>query len=183
MRDARRRARLARVGRPLRTAHVVVVAASLFATAGCAATRLEEGRYRSPKGYHVAVPPNGWTVMSQDDVDLVLRHEDPPARMLVNASCDETVRSRSGKILARHLLMGLKHRTVVERGEVALAGRPATHLLLEGEDGEEGPRVRVDAYVVKTDRCVYDFLYVAPAASFAAARRDFQRVLESFRME
>lgn len=179
---ARRRARLARVSRPLRTARVVV-AASLLATAGCAAARIEEGRYRSPKGYHVAVPPNGWTVMSQDDVDLVLHHEHPPARMLVNASCDETVRSRSEWILARHLLMGLRHRTVVESGKVALAGRPAMHLLLEGEDGDEGTRVRVDAYVVKTDGCVYDFLYVAPAASFAEARGDFQHMVESFRME
>ena len=182
MRDVRRRARPARVSRPLRTAHVVV-AASLLATTGCATARLEDDRYRSPKGYQVAVPPNGWTVVNEDDVDLVLRHEHPPARMLVNASCDETVRTLSGRVLARQLLMGLKHRTVVERGEVALAGRPAIHVLLEGEDGNEGTRVRVDAYVVKTDRCVYDFLYVAPAASFAEARGDFQRVLESFRVE
>ena len=182
MRDARPRARPAEVPRSLRTAHVVV-AASLLATAGCAATRIEDGRYRSPKGYQVAVPPNGWMVVNEDDVDLVLRHEQPPARMLVNASCDETVRTRSGKVLARHLLMGLKHRTVVERDEVPVGGRPAIHLLLEGEDGDQGTRVRVDAYVVKTDRCVYDFLYVAPAASFAAGREDFRHVVESFRME
>ena len=168
--------------RGARPAHVLV-AACLLVTTGCAATSIEDGRYRSPKGYRVVVPPSGWTVVNEDGVDLMLRYEASPAEMLVNASCEGVYRSRSREILARHLLMGLRHRTVVERGEVAIDGRAAMHVVLEGEDADESVPVRVDAYVLKGDRCVYDFLYAAPAASFEAGRDDFRRLLDSFRME
>jgi hypothetical protein len=170
------------VRRGARPAHLLV-AACLVATAGCATTSIAEGRYRSPKGYRVAVPARGWTLVNEDGVDLILRYDASPAEMLVNASCDGVHRSRSSEILARHLLMGLRHRTVLEKGEVAIDGRAAMHVVLEGEDADERAPVRVDAYVLKGDRCVYDFLYAAPAAAFDAGRDDFRRLLESFTME
>ena len=152
----------------------------MLAAAGCAASgRIEEGRFRSSKGYRVQLPENGWTVTGENGADLVLRRDGAAAEMIVNASCDETLRSRSHEILARHLLMGLRHRTVVERGEAVVSGRAARHVVLEA-DADGGGRVRVDAYVVKDDRCVYDFLYAAPAATFEAGRGEFQRLVESF---
>jgi hypothetical protein len=40
--------------------------------------------------------------------------------------------------------------------------------------------VRVETYVLKDARCVYDFAYVAPPASFEAWRAEFRRLVESF---
>jgi hypothetical protein len=37
----------------------------------------------------------------------------------------------------------------------------------------------VEAVVVRGPRCVYDFLYVAPASTFEAGRGEFRRVVES----
>ena len=163
-----------------RTAWIILVAACVSAGAGCARARIENGRYLSPKGYRVAVPPDGWTVVSGGPADLELRHESPTAQMLVHGSCDGPGRGRSAHILARHLLMGIDHRRVIERGEVAIAGRVATHVVLEGRAPDEEEPVRVEAYVAKSERCIYDFLYAAPVASFETARRDFQRFVESF---
>ena len=39
------------------------------------------------------------------------------------------------------------------------------------------------AYILKNGRCVYDLLYVAPAATFEDGRPDFQRFVESFAKE
>jgi hypothetical protein len=44
-------------------------------------------------------------------------------------------------------------------------------------------RVRVEAYVLKDERCVYDLLYVAPAVAFDALRADFEGVVQSFTAE
>ena len=47
----------------------------------------------------------------------------------------------------------------------------------------DGTEVTVEAVVVKSARCVHDFLYVAPAAAFEAGRRDFRAFVESFEGE
>ena len=65
-------------------------------------------------------------------------------------------------------------------------------MLLRGElsvrirDGQLGARdapVRVEAYVLKDTRCVYDFAYAASPATFETWRADFQRLVESFATE
>ena len=155
----------------------------LSASSGCARARIENGRYLSTKGYRVAVPPDGWTVVSGSRADLELRHASPPAEMLVHGSCDGAARGRSTDVLARHLLMGMDHRRVIEKGEVAIGEGRAAHVVLEGRAPDAGELVRVEAYVMRGERCVYDFLYAAPAASFEISRRDFQRFVESFTTE
>jgi hypothetical protein len=160
-----------------------MTAACLAVSAGCARARIENGRYFSPKGYGIAVPAEGWRIVKQSEADLELRHDSQAAAMLANGSCDSVSLRTSGDILARHVLMGLEHRKVIEKGEVAIGERTATHVVLEGRAPGAGGTVWVEAYVVKGDRCVYDFLYAAPAASFETSRRDFQRFVESFRAE
>jgi hypothetical protein len=155
----------------------------LSASVGCARARIEDGRYLSAKGYRVAVPPAGWTVVAGAPADLALRRESPRAQMLVNASCDGPERGRSSAILTRHLLMGLGRRSPVVKDEVAIGGRVAAHVVLEGQAPGERDAVRVEAYVIRGERCVYDFLYAAPAGSFEAWRGDFRRVVESFTAE
>jgi hypothetical protein len=62
-------------------------------------------------------------------------------------------------------------------------GRQAMHRVLDGRlDGDETP-TRIEVYVMKDDRCVYDFLYAAPPAAFESWRADFRRFVESFAME
>jgi hypothetical protein len=68
---------------------------------------------------------------------------------------------------------------VLQEEHVTVAGRRAAHAVVEGRLGDGAPRMRVEAYVVKDDRCVYDFLYVAPPEAFETWRDDFVRLVET----
>jgi hypothetical protein len=167
-----------------RTGRAIVAATCLATVAGCApVTRVADGRYVSPKGYGVVAPPAAWTVVPEGEADVEWRRTSPPGRMLVNGSCEDGSPRRPLGVLARQLLMGVRNRTVIERGEVTIGGRTARHVVLEGRDADESDPVRVEAYVLKDERCVYDFLYAAPVGSFEASRPEFRRVVDSFTMK
>ena len=161
-------------------------AASALATlalAGCAGRRIEDGVFHSPTGYRVAIPGPEWTIVESSRADLELRHRDGGAGMLANAGCAEEVARRPPARLSMHLLAGLGSRTVLERGEVALAGRPAAHAVVEARAEGAASRVRIETYTLTDGRCVYDFIYAADVAAFAARRGDFTRFLGSFTTE
>ena len=79
--------------------------------------------------------------------------------------------------------MGFQRRATVERGEVDVNGRRAAHTVLEGRLAAGDAPVRVETYVMKDARCVYDFAYAAPPASFETGRAAFRRLVESFATE
>ena len=77
-------------------------------------------------------------------------------------------------------VVGLRARDTLENGLARVGGLLAAHAVLEAQVTGEDERVRVEAYVLKDDRCVYDLVYVAPTSVFAERRPDFQRFVESF---
>jgi hypothetical protein len=159
-------------------AAIVLALATLAATA-CAGARIADGVFHSSKGYRVALPGNGWTV-ANDRADLELTHRDGSAGMLVNASCGRDRSSAPLAVLARHLLTGLRDRSVVMREDVTMNGSVARHSIVEARDRETGAPVKVELYVMRDERCLYDFLYVAPTDSFDAWQRDFERFVRTF---
>jgi hypothetical protein len=159
------------------------VAAARLVAAGCtAARRVERGVYHSSKGYRVAVPGPAWRVVS-GEADLDLEHRAAPARLAVNATCGGVVARRGQDVLERQLLAGLGDRTVLERAGAEVGGRAASRVVAEGAGAAEGGRVRVEAYVMRDGRCVYDLIYAAPADRFPAWRGDFARFVGSFALE
>ena len=159
---------------------VWVVAAT--ALAGCAGSRIEHGIYYSPKGYRITIPGADWSIVEGSRADLELRHERAPVGMLVNAACETEASRRSLGVLARQLLVGLRDRVMLEQGEMSLNGRRAQHVLLDARTSDSGKPMRIESYVMKDERCVYDLLYVVPAASFELWRRDFHRFVETFEL-
>lgn len=158
-----------------------VVAAGLVA--GCAGRRIEGGVFHSPKAYRVALPGGEWMVAEESESDLELRHRTAPAAMLANAQCGGRAPARPLDVLSRHLLIGFQSRTAVERGEVSVNGRRAAHTVLDGRLTAKDKPVRVETYVMKDDRCVYDFAYAARPESFETWRAAFRRFVESFATE
>lgn len=145
--------------------------------AACSAARIESGVFYSPKGYSVKLPGDGWRVAPPGEGDLELRRDAPPGGMLADATCEGGERARPLPVLARHLTFGLTRRVTLEMDTRPLGGRPAAHSVVRGV--LDGAEVKVEAFVLKSDRCIHDFLYVAPVDHFEAGRRDFQALVES----
>ncbi len=158
-------------------------AAAACVLGGCAGGRIESGVYHSSKGYRVALPGPEWSVAEDSRADLELRHRAVPAGMLANASCAGGATAAGLETLARHFLFGFRGRATLERGEVEVNGRPAAHAVLDGRVASGDGPVRVETYVLKDARCVYDFAYAAPPGSFETWRAEFRRLVESFATE
>jgi hypothetical protein len=161
----------------------LVTAVAFAVLAGCAGRRLQDGVYRSEHGFRVTVPGPRWRVVDGTRAELELRRTDGEAGMLAHATCrPDTVRRTFG-LLERHLLLGLRDRATLEADETDLAGRRAAHVVVEGRPRAGEARMRIESYVLKDARCVYDLLYVAPPEEFDGGREDFRRFVQSFAME
>jgi hypothetical protein len=161
----------------------LVTLAAVVLVSGCAVKRIENGVYHSSKGYRVAIPNGEWTLVDEGPADLVLRHRASAAGMAVNAACDGAAARRPAGALDRQLQIGLRDRRTIERATIDVAGRPASRMVVEGRLEEDATRARIESLSLSDGRCLYDFLYVAPPATFEATRADFGRFVDSFRME
>jgi len=155
---------------------------ALVLLAGCATAtgRIENGMFHSAKGYRVTLPP-GWRVDTGQRADLALRAEARPGGMVVDATCHGRESSRPLDVLARHLTFGLTRRDVLENGTSTVGGREAAHSVIRGL--AQGRTVTVEALVMRAERCVHDFLYVAPSEAFDDGRPAFRALVESFVLE
>jgi hypothetical protein len=167
-----------------------LLAVFLLSGVACSAGRIEGGVFYSAKGYRVAIPGQAWQVVADGGGDLELRRIEPKgggpeggrgmnAGILVNATCEGNAPRRTLPVLARHLTFGIEDRQLLERDEAAIGGRTAFRSLIRGR--LDGAPVQVEAYVMKDERCVYDFLYVAPPEEFAAGVGEFRAFVGSFR--
>jgi hypothetical protein len=149
-----------------------------FLLAGCSTSRIEQGVFYSPKGYHVTLPGDGWAVLPGGAAELELQRKNPAGGILADATCDGKTAGRPLPVLARHLTFGLGQRETVESVQNDAGGRQTERTVVRGT--MDGTEVMVEAVVVKDERCVYDFVYVAPASAFEAGRGDFQAFVASF---
>lgn len=168
-------------GRAGRAAPLIV--AVVVIAVGCAGKRIENGMFHSRSGYRVVLPGPAWAVSDGGPAELELRHRSVPAGMLVNATCDGPAARRDLDVLARHVLIGLRDRRVLAADQVSLNGRQGGRTVVEGRSPDTRAPVRVEAYVLRDGRCVYDLLYVAPPEAFDALRADFEEFVQSFTTE
>lgn len=159
------------------------LAAAMLALGACAGQRIENGIYRAPSGYRVSVPAAGWDVVEDTRADLELRQRSAAAGMLVNGLCDARTARHDATALTVQLLIGLRDRVTLVSDEARVDGRVAAHRLVEGRMQHSDQRVRVEAYTLTNERCVWDLLYVARPAVFDGGRADFQRFVDSFHGE
>ncbi len=161
---------------------VIGVAATVVVLSGCASggPRVENGVFRVPTLFRVTVPGPDWDVATASRAELELRHRGTRAGILANVECGEELGRRDLAVLARRLFLGLREREVLENGAASIGGVPAVRAVMDAQVAGQDDRMRMEAYVAKDGRCVYDLVYVAPAATFAERRPDFQRFVESF---
>lgn len=153
---------------------------TMLATLGCAGSRLEEGVFRSSRGYRIVVPGPAWVVANEDGTELTLRNRTAPAAMLANATCEEAPARSALPTLTFQLLASVRERRVLAGGEAALDGLPAQYTVVEGRGDRDSAPVRVEAWVASDRRCVYDLAYAAAPGVFDEWRPDFRRFVETF---
>ena len=163
-------------------ARLVVLAVTLL-VCGCAVKRIENGVYHSSKGYRVTIPKAEWTLVGEGPADLTLRHRVSAAGMAINAVCEGPAPRRAPGVLARQLQIGLRDRRTIERTSVEVGGHPASRVVVEGRLEDSPESVRIESLSMTNERCLYDFLYVAPPAAFEATRGDFTSFVDSFGTE
>jgi hypothetical protein len=129
------------------------------------------------------LPGQDWRVVSESRADLELRHREAPAGIVVNASCDARLVGRPVEALRREILAGFSDRDVEVQEAASVAGREAAHMVVEGRAGDPAERVRVELFVLKGDRCVYDLFYAAPPPDFARGQADFRTLVGTLTLE
>jgi len=148
--------------------------------AGCAGREAPDAVYRSSKSYRVALPGPDWGAVSASRADVELRHREAPAAILTNASCGPRLASHPIESLRREILAGFSGRDVQLHEAVSVGGREGTHMIVDGWVSRPDALVRVELFVLRGDRCVYDLVYAAPPGDFARWQAEFQRLVASF---
>jgi hypothetical protein len=155
---------------------LALLAAALL-LAGCApsahrAARKLEGRY------HLDAPNDGWKRVPPGGADLAWHHAGLGATLYSDSNCGPRFDELAAPLLATELLAGLQAVTTESEAPLSLAGRVGVTRTHAGT--LDGVPVRLALAVLNRDACTYDMVLVAPPESFERARRDWERVVQSF---
>lgn len=118
------------------------------------------------------VPP-GWTRIRVDGADVAYRDEPHEGSVLFDVRCHDRDGDAPLASLTEHLIMGTTERNVEKQETIPFDGREAMHTVMSAK--LDGVPMQYDLYVMKKDGCVYDVVYVAPAARFSTGGAAFEQ--------
>ncbi len=156
----------------------MLAAGMLWLGAGCAGGRLVEGMYRdSAHRYQIRIPTAPWLPVSLDGATVAFRAPDLQAAMAFSVDCKAP---ELGGLpwIARHLFFGLQAKRIQSREAIHLRDTEGVRTRLVARL-DEVP-VEVEGVTVRRGDCLYDFMYVAPPATFPLGQADFQAFVESW---
>jgi len=158
-----------------RTVLALLFAGPLASLSACAhGDSLEGGVLR--KGellVHVGPIPSAWRRLPVDGADLAFRDEPHEGSALFDVRCHNRDDDAPLAVLTEHLIMGTTGREFESETVLPFDGREALRTVLRAK--LDGVPMQYDIYVMKKDGCLYDLVYVAPLARFAAGDADFER--------
>jgi hypothetical protein len=152
------------------------VALSAFA---CSGPALRGDVYRGDGlVFRVGEIPPTWTRVSVTHARLAFRDEAAEASVLVNARCNKDGDDVPLLALTKHLFMSFTDKDQLEQQIIPMDGREAMHTVLSAK--LDGVPKMFDAFVLKKDDCVYDFVCISAPARFEANRAVFARFVAGF---
>jgi len=162
--------------RPPSVFALLVGAATL---SGCATGGLQNGVYRGQGfAFRVIEPGAGWAPLEAAPAAVAYRNEQSSASMMVNARCGKDGDDVPLIALTNHLFLMFTDREIIEQEVVPFDDREAMHTLMNAK--LDGVPMTYDVWVLKKDGCVYDLLYLAPAATFERAHGSFDALVQGF---
>jgi hypothetical protein len=158
-----------------------LLATALAVTAlSCGASRSFDGSvYRSAElAFRVGPIPSSWHRLEVNDAAMAFRDEAAPATVLVNGRCDVASDDAPLAALMAHLLIGTTEREIRSEETVPFDGREARHTIVTAK--LDGVAKTLDLYVLKKDKCVYDFVCITAPDRYEAAGPAFQAFVTGF---
>jgi hypothetical protein len=145
----------------------------------CSGPSLRGNVYRG-SGLHFRVGPipSSWQRLEVDHARLSFRDAALATTVLVNGRCGEASDDAPLPALTAHLFLSFTERETMSQGTVAMDGREALHTIMRAK--LDGVPKLFDAYVLKKDGCVYDFVSISEPEQFAAARPAFETFVSGF---
>lgn len=130
--------------------------------------------------YRVGTLPAVWSRVSLAGNDVAWYVEDTGHALSVNSTCREHD-DASLEVLTRHLLEGFTERQALTQRTEAVDEREALRSHYQAK--LDGVPVELMLLVVKKDRCVFDFTYVAPYGRIQERAGDLDVLVDGFHVE
>src|SRR5262245_63553501 len=155
-----------------------VLPSLLFAlTVACGGSAFDGQVYRgNDVAFRVGPVPPSWRSIEATGALLAFRDDESAATVALNGRCGLDGDDVPLEALTHHLFLQFTDRELVKQSRVDLDGRAAlrTEMLAE----LDGVKKHYVVYVLKKNGCVYDFLYVSPAAD--GGKSAFERFVRGF---
>ncbi len=152
---------------------------TLATVAGCAHGKMRNGVFYAEKdSYRITTPGEPWKRVSIKGVDLVVAYEDHGASILTSTLCGRYTQAGLD-ILSRNLFIGIGKRTVIEEESVKLPAGKAERRRIDAR--LDGAELRAEAYTLRRNPCVYDFVYMSIPDHFDEHLPAFRVMMDSLR--
>jgi hypothetical protein len=150
-----------------------------FLACACSGPTLRGDVYRGDGlAFRIGEIPPSWKRLSVSQARLAFRDEASEASILVNGRCGKDGDDVPLLALTKHLFMSFTEKQIVEQKVIPMDGREAMHTIMSAK--LDGVPKAFDAYVLKKDGCVYDFVCISSPATFEANRAPFETFVAAF---
>lgn len=128
------------------------------------------------KGYKIRAP-NGWTAKnSNSESDSAFQTASGNVATLTS-SCQRNANA-SLDVLTRHLLLGARNTTFMDKKKIAVAGREGQHSSIKTT--LDGSVLYLELFVLPKEACVFDFSLVSNKEISEKERTEFISFFKSF---
>jgi hypothetical protein len=151
----------------------------LLALFTCSGPTLKGNVYRGDGlAFRFGQMPPAWKRLDVSHALLAFRDESAEATVLVNARCGKDAEDVPLMALTQHLFMTFTEKEFLDQKVIPMDGREAMHSILRAK--LDGVPKMFDAYVLKKDGCVYDFVAISRPDTFDANRQTFESFVAGF---
>lgn len=154
--------------------------ACLFVATGCATTQIRDGIFSPSHGnYAIHVPNDRWEPIRLHKEDITLWNKQYNASIAI-ISTDRENKKSSLELFANRLFIGMQNKRIVAREPVLINDYQAIRTILTGEI--DNFTLKIDSFIIKTDKKVYDLVYWVSPEFFHYLHDDFLNMIKTFKL-
>jgi len=129
--------------------------------------------------YVWAKPPSSWDRIDPGTADVVFQQKEDRATISLNTVCDQ-YQDQTLVELSKSLMLGLDDSEVKAVENVEAGGLPGLRTTIAGKMAAEP--IVVSMTVLRSTRCVYDFMLVARPEAFTRHRQAYVDLIQALQV-